>query len=101
MAIVMEMEWPGITQEQYEATRKLVNWEGDVPPGGILHVASFDDRGLHVTDVWESAEDFQRFVAGRLTPGTKQLGLPGEPNIQVRPVHALFTPAFQPAMQRA
>lgn len=96
MPIVMDMLWPNIVPEQYEALRKLVNWEGDVPTGAMFHASSFDESGIHVTDIWESAEDFQRFVDSRLMPGTKQLGIPGQPQVQIRPVHVLFTPAYEP-----
>jgi hypothetical protein len=96
MAVAMIMEWEGITPEQYEAARKLVNWEGDVPSGGVFHVAAFSDKGPHITDVWESADDFQKFANERLMPGTKELGLPGEPRVEIYPVHALFAPAFKP-----
>lgn len=88
MAVVMIMEWEGVTLDQYEQTRKLVNWEGDVPPGGIYHVAAHDGRGMRVTDVWESAELFQQFVENRLMPGVKQLGIPGEPKVEIYPASA-------------
>lgn len=101
MPVVMNMVWKGITPEQYEAARSLVNWEGDVPPGGMYHVSSFGEEGLFVTDVWETADDFQRFAEGRLLPGVKQLGLPGEPQVEIRPAHRIFTPAYQPATKRS
>jgi hypothetical protein len=96
MAIMMLMEWDGIGVEEYEKARKHVNWEGDVPPGGIVHVAAFTDNGLRVTDVWESAEAFQKFVDERLMPGPKVLGLPGEPRVEIFPAHAVFAPGFGP-----
>lgn len=94
MRIVMFMEWDGVTPAQYDAARDVVKWETDAAPGGVLHVATFTDKGLRVTDVWESAEDFQRFVQTRLMPGVRQVGIPGEPKVEVYPLHALFTPAF-------
>jgi hypothetical protein len=95
MTIVMNMFWEGVTTDQYEQLRKLVNWEGNVPRGAISHIASFSERGIHVTDLWESAEDFQEFTDTRLMPGVRQLGVDGQPEIEIRPVHALFTPARQ------
>jgi hypothetical protein len=62
MAILMILEWDGVTPERYDAVRKRVNWEGEPPIGGLYHVAAFDDRGLHITDVWSSAEEFDAFV---------------------------------------
>jgi hypothetical protein len=97
VAVLMVMTWDGVTVEQYEAARRVVNWEGDVPPGGMVHVAAIEDGRLHVTDVWESPEELDAFVQSRLMPGVQQVGIQGQPEISVYPVHALFTPAFQPA----
>jgi hypothetical protein len=72
MAIAMMMRWDGVTSAQYDAVRKLVDWEGTPAAGGLLHVAGFDDGGLHLTDLWERPEDFQSFVDDRLMPGIKQ-----------------------------
>lgn len=92
MRIVMNMFWEGATKEQYESLRKTVKWEENIPQGGVIHIASFDDKGLHITDVWESAEDFNHFVNDRLMPEVKKQGIPGEPKVEIRPLHALFTP---------
>lgn len=100
MAVVMIMKWEGVTPEQYDAARELVNWEGEKPAGGMFHVSAFSDNALRVTDVWESAEDFQRFVETRLMPGVQQLGIQGEPQVEIYPVHRLFTPAFEPVGAR-
>jgi hypothetical protein len=95
MAVMMQMLWPGIGAEEYEAARNHVNWEGDVPSGGMFHVVAVTDEGVRVTDVWESAEQFDAFVQNRLMPGVQTLGIPGEPQVEIYPVHALFTPAFE------
>jgi heme-degrading monooxygenase HmoA len=92
MATVMNMHWPEVTREQYEIVRQDVNWEGDVPKGAKFHVAWFADDGFRVLDLWESAEDFQAFVAQRLTPGVAKAGIQGEPKIQLSPTHAIFAP---------
>jgi hypothetical protein len=97
MAVMMIMRWAGVTPRQYDDALEVVRWEQDVPPGGMFHVAGFDEHGLHVTDVWESAEQFQRFVDDRLMPGVAQVGIEGQPEVEVLPVHRLFTPAFAPA----
>lgn len=96
MAVMMIMEWQGVTREQYDAVRRIVNFEGDVPRGGLFHVAAFDDKGLRVTDLWERPEDFQAFVEQRLMPGVQKAGIQGEPKVAIYPVHNLFTPGFAP-----
>jgi predicted ester cyclase len=97
MPVMMIMKWPGVTPEQYDRARAIVNWEGDVPAGALFHVIAFDGDGLRVTDVWDSAEDFQRFTEERLTPGVSQLNLPGEPIIEIYPTHRIFAPGFTAA----
>jgi len=92
MAVMMQMTWDGIGLEEYEAARKHVNWEGDVPPGAMFHVVAATDTGVRVTDVWESAEAFDAFVRDRLMPGIQELGIPGEPQVEILPAHAVFNP---------
>lgn len=96
MAIAMIMRWAGITTEQYDAVRRLVNWEGNPPTGGLYHVSWQENDGMHVADTWESADDFNRFVEQRLMPGVQQLGIPGQPEVQVHEVHAIFAPGYRP-----
>jgi len=92
MPIVMNMQWDGVTAEQYEQVRKLVNWEAQRATGGLLHVACFNAKGLLVTDVWESAEDFNRFVETRLSAGVQKAGITSQPRVEIAPLHALFNP---------
>ena len=94
MAIVMLMRWDGVSLEQYDEARKLVGWETEKPDGGMFHIAAHDGQALRVTDVWESAEQFQTFAEQRLMPGVAQLGLPGEPQVEIYPMHAIFTPGY-------
>jgi hypothetical protein len=94
MPFVMRMDWPGVTSEQYDELRDIVNWETDKADGGLLHVAAFDDAGIHVTDLWDSPEQFQRFADERLMPAVEKLGVEGEPQITVLPTHAVFAPGF-------
>jgi len=92
MATVMVMEWPEVTKEQYEQVRREVKWETDVPSGAKFHVAWFGDDGLHVLDLWDSAEQFQEFAATRLTPATQRLGIQGQPHVQFAEAQAIFAP---------
>jgi hypothetical protein len=95
--IAMLMDWEGVTPEQYDKAREIVRWDKEPAPGGLFHVAGFDEHGLHVTDVWESAAAFDTFLRERLMPGVAQVGIPGQPKVEIVPVHAIFTPGFRPA----
>jgi hypothetical protein len=92
VAYVMISSWENASLEQYDELRKVVNWEGYPPDGGIFHVAAHDGNGLRVVDVWETPEHHQRFIELRLMPGVMQLGITGEPRVEVYPAHAIFAP---------
>jgi hypothetical protein len=94
MAVMMIMQWNDVTLEQYDRAREVVNWEGDVPPGALFHVAAYDGKAMRITDVWESGEQFQQFVVQRLTPGVQQVGIQGEPQVEIYPAHRIFAPAY-------
>ena len=45
MPTVMRMRWSGLTPDQYEEARQIVNWEGDPPNGARFHIAWFEEAG--------------------------------------------------------
>jgi len=90
MAVVLSLTWPGVSPQQYDTVRQLVDWEQDQPDGAVLHVAWFDGGALHVTDVWNAQSDFERFFAGRLAPAVKEAGITGEPESTFTPLHRRF-----------
>jgi hypothetical protein len=88
----MLMHWPGVTKEQYEQIRGDVKWETDRPAGAKFHTAWFAGDGLHVFDLWDSAENFQSFVNSRLGPATQRIGIQGQPTVDLSEAHAIFAP---------
>jgi hypothetical protein len=92
MATVMIMHWPEASKEQYEQARKEANWEGDVPQGAKFHVAWFGADGLHVLDIWESQQDFERFMQQRLAASVQKIGIQGQPRVEFAEAHAVFAP---------
>jgi hypothetical protein len=98
MAKVMHMRWRGVTPEQYDTLREMVQWEAEPADGGLLHIAGFDDDGIRVTDVWESVEQCQRFLEERLSPATRELGVAGEPEVAFSDLHAVWSPKAELAL---
>jgi len=94
MPVVMSMHWPEFTKEQYERALKGVRWEQETPKGAMFHVVWFTDDGFHVTDVWRSPEDFQRFSEQRLNPVLATLGVQTQPAVAFGPMHRLFNPGI-------
>jgi hypothetical protein len=91
MAVVMELTWEGVTLDTYEQARERVRWESEVPDGAVFHVAWMSDDGLHVVDVWESEDAFNKFAEERLMPVVKgELGVEGEPQVRFSRAHRIF-----------
>lgn len=62
MKIMMTMNWPGTSLQQYDAIKKEVNWEGNVPKGAVLLLASGNNEVFYATDIWESEQDLNEFM---------------------------------------
>ncbi len=88
MAVMMIIEVPGGTTEQYDRANEIMGIHGDqdAPEGLISHVAGTTDDGLLVVDLWESEQALNRFVEERLGAALQQSGMPAA-QPRVLPVH--------------
>ncbi|WP_055601551.1 hypothetical protein [Streptomyces aureus] len=64
MAVIVTVEIPGGTQEQYEETSRLLAATDWFPPEGFLaHAAGPDGSGgWRVVDFWDSEDSFLAFM---------------------------------------
>ena len=95
MAVGLRIKFDGGTQEQYDVLHGHMNVEADPPRGLIFHSAGPIETGWGVIDFWESREDFDQFVAGRLQPAMAELGSQAPPppsDIREFPVHNFAKP---------
>ena len=80
MAVGINFEIPGGTQEQYEAVNKAAfggaKGPSDAPPGLIMHTAGDANGTWRVFDVWESAAAYQKFMEETIMPATEGMDLP-------------------------
>jgi len=78
MAIGVLLNIPGGTQEQYEEINQKAfgNSTGPAenPQGMIIHTAGATSGGWRIFDVWESKDDFQRFMDEVIMPAAE--GMP-------------------------
>lgn len=86
MAVLMVLDIPGATLEQYDRTNEILGIHGDedAPAGLISHAAGPTDDGVLVVDVWESGEALQSFFEGRgVARAMQDAGAPepGEPRV--------------------
>ncbi len=89
MAVMMILDWEGVTPEQYAQVNDTmgIHSDADAPDGLISHVAGIDDSGeLTIVDLWESEETLGRFYETRLGPALAEVGIP-ESQARIHPVH--------------
>jgi len=77
---------PGGTIEQYDEVSKFMGTER--PQGAHLHIAAVTDNGFRVIEVWDSAEDDDRYMASGLGEAIQAAGVP-QPTITDLEVHNL------------
>jgi heme-degrading monooxygenase HmoA len=86
MAVLMMLEVPGGTVEQYERVNEILGVDSDSAPEGLLyHVAGASEDGLVVADVWRSEEDLERFFEAA-DPAIKEAGMQ-DAVPRIAPVH--------------
>ena len=95
MAVMMIMDAPDGTTDEYDRTNEIMGLSGDenAPEGLIQHLAASDGNGLLIVDVWESEDAFGRFYEARLGPALEQAGLAGSAGAPrpPLPVHKALT----------
>ena len=92
MSTVMLMEWPGLTQDQYNQVKRTLDLDKKPPSGGIFHVAGFTGNTLHVLDIWESQQAFEKFQKERLGSAVQKAGITSQPKVQFFPAHNIYVP---------
>ena len=90
MAVAMFMHWPGLTSDQYDAVMARLELDSMPAAGYVLHVAAVSDDGLDACDVWQTEQAFHGFLEQRFMPAVAEIGLAGEPEIKVVPLHNLY-----------
>jgi hypothetical protein len=90
MAVTMLMHWPGMTSAQYDAVMARLDLDANPAAGSILHMAAVTDEGVEVCDVWQTEQALSSFIEQRLLPVVGELGIGGEPEIKVIPLHNLY-----------
>jgi heme-degrading monooxygenase HmoA len=89
MSVLMVLDVPGGTLEQYDRVNEIMGKSGDedAPDGLVHHAAGSEGGSLVVTDLWESEEALGRFVEGKLGAALAEAGIPPDTKPRVLPVH--------------
>lgn len=89
MAIMMILEWEGVSPEQYAHVNETMGIasDADAPDGLISHSAAIDEQGeMVIVDLWESEQALGSFVENRLGPALAEAGIP-QSQPRIHPVH--------------
>jgi hypothetical protein len=98
MAVLIEDVFPvGVTVELLDAVTDEMGVDGNLPPGGVMHVHFERDGRAHGVDIWESVEAYDQFVQSTLMPAMGKAvaarGLDpskmGEPEVKITEIHRL------------
>jgi hypothetical protein len=93
MAVAVVMDFEGGTLEQYDEVVDRMGFARSGPgaPGGLFHWVTRTDKGIRVTDVWETREQFEHFSTDQIRPITRDVGVPQEPAVSIHEVHNYLT----------
>jgi hypothetical protein len=95
MPTVMSMEWPGVTQDQYNQVMRAMELDKNPPSGSMLHIAAFNSGTLRCVDIWESQQAFEKFQKERLASAMQKAGITVQPKVQFFPVHNVYVPNME------
>ena len=91
MAVAVISEVPQGNLDMYDAVnRKIDETGGENQEGHIFHcVGAMEGGGFRVFDVWESQDQFEKFVQETLGPAIDEVtgGQAGEPNRTIYELH--------------
>ena len=92
MAYLITHFWPGATEQQYRATVAAVHPPTGLPEGQTYHAAGQFEGGILIATVWESKEQFDRFLHDTLMASMPiEGGFAGQPEERVAEIVNLET----------
>ena len=74
-AVCLMMQFATMDRSKYDDVMKALDWHNAGPPKGLIsHMAGPMRVGWGVVDVWESQDDFDRFLKTRLREAFQEVG---------------------------
>lgn len=73
MSVVLMLELPGMTPEVYDVINERIGFPASAPDGLLAHIAGVEQAGMRFVEVWESEQQFERFLEGELLPAIGEI----------------------------
>ena len=67
MTILLEQHLP-VPRAMIEQVSAQMGVRDNPPAGLLIHIATEEEGGVHIVDVWESKADYDAFEASQLNP---------------------------------
>jgi hypothetical protein len=95
MLYVTTLDITGLTPQEYRAVLDEMGVEIHPDAHIFMHLTTPIEGGYRVVEVWDNEEAFNAFLANRLTPANKALGLDRQAKVTVTPLHNFFAPRLE------
>jgi hypothetical protein len=95
MTIVTTLDVHGTSPEEYRAVMDKLGVERRPEAGIYLHATITTDFGYRIVEIWDRKEGFEDFLARRLAPAMKELGIDRKTDITITPLHNFFAPRLE------
>lgn len=93
MAILLEQHLP-VPRAMIEAVTAQMDVAANPPPGLLIHVATEEEGGVHIVDVWNSQADYDAFEQSRLLPAIASVAAAQGMELPADGPRPTFTEAF-------
>ena len=93
MTVLLTMDLP-VKRADLEAVSTAMGVRENPPEGLLLHVMTETPGGIHVVDVWDSKEAFEKFNSDRLTPTMQKVMTERNVSLDGPPPEPTFNEAF-------
>jgi hypothetical protein len=67
VTVLLEQHLP-VPRAMIEAVSAQLDVRSNPPAGLLIHVATEEEGGVHIVDVWNSQADYEAFAGSRLNP---------------------------------
>jgi hypothetical protein len=73
MAVGIILEWDGFDTSDYDGVCERIGFPANWPEALISHAAGQSEEGLRLTEIWESREDFDRWIENVIQPAVGEI----------------------------